>query len=369
MIHKRTHAIKGVGLNVGTYVAFTDHMAPLCSLLDIPLLLTEEAHFREVNRLYPDTQTLLLDSQDLIPEYLIEHFDILFQSDQWQRDKFYEISSGLEQRFGKKVRHVHCPHGFSDKVFWLEQCVLEDITLVYGDNMLDMLRERGVFHRMNAYVRSGNYRYLYYLQHKAFYDRWVNEEILGRFPKKNRVILYAPTWNDLEGNTSFYGFDFLYDTLPDDYNLIVKLHPTMYALEPDRMQETVDRRSKKDNIVFLENTPLVFPLLSIADIYIGDSSSVGYDFLAFNRPMFFLNPKNRDKHTDRNAFLFRCGIEIPSDKFSSFYSFIDSCLQKDKELFFSERESMYRYTFGDPVSGEELKAAIHAAYESPKKPV
>ena len=358
---------KAVGLNPNTYIALTDHLAPLCVLLDIPLLLTDEKHCSVVQQLYPGIKTLLIEWGDFTPDYLINNFDVLLQSEQWPRDRFYAGFAQLEQHYGKTMRNVHCPHGFSDKIFWLEQCVFEDITLVYGNNMLDMFKERGLLSHLNAYVPCGNYRYSYYLQHQAFFDRLMDQKIGQFFSEKKTTILYAPTRNDIEENSSFFDSDCIYNDLPDEYNLIVKLHPSLEELDAPEIYKLLGRHSNKKNILFITDMPLVYPLLAKSDIYIGDSSSVGYDFLKFNRPMFFLNQRKRDTQMDRNAFLTRCGVEIKPEEYRNLYSIIASSLPYDRERFFETRQTVYRYTFGDPLSDEELRTSIIKSYDSNKK--
>ncbi len=55
---------------------------------------------------------------------------------------------------------------------------------------------------------------------------------------------------------------------------------------------------KHKNVVLIEDFPLVYPLLAATDIYLGDVSSIGYDFLMFNRPMFLSNKLQQMLLTD-----------------------------------------------------------------------
>src|SRR5262249_28067936 len=160
---------------------------------------------------------------------------------------FYALFEPYEKRFGKTIRNVHCPHGFSDKIFWLEQCVWEDITLIYGNNMLDMFRDMKIDHHLNAYVRTGNYRLSYYQKHQKHFDDLVNREILSRFAEKNRpIILYAPTCNDPEHATSFLDASSIFDKLPSDYNLLVKIHPVLEETDAPILYQTIGKYEKKN---------------------------------------------------------------------------------------------------------------------------
>lgn len=358
---------KGVGLNPNTYIHLTDHLAPLCVIMDMPLLLTDEKHCDQVQAWYPGIKTLLVNWSDVTPDYLISHFDIFFQSEPWDRRDFYSKFKSLEEKYHKTVRNVHCPHGFSDKIFWLEKCVNEDISLIYGDNMLDLFREQGLFERLNAYVRTGNYRYLYYQQHQEFFDHLIEEKYLSQFTHKKPMILYAPTCADQEQTTSFFHSNPIFEKLPPHYNLIVKIHPTLEETNAPHLYRMMGKYQKNGRIIFIKDLSLVYPILAKSAIYIGDRSSIGYDFLIFNRPMFFLNQTKQDSKIDRNLFLYRCGTEIRPEDYEQIYSIIESTLPSDQADFSTIRSEVYRYTFGQEVPMRQLKEAIIASYSSPKK--
>src|SRR4029078_13076147 len=112
------------------------------------------------------------------------------------------------------------------------------------------------------------------------------------------------------------------DQLPPDYNLLVKLHPRLELDEPGLYYHLIGKYEKKPNVLFLKDFPLVYPFLAKASLYMGDMSSVGYYFLPFDRPMFFLNQQKRDSKTDRGLTLFQCGTEIHPDQYKDIHSII-----------------------------------------------
>lgn len=354
---------KGVGINPQSQIHYTDHLAVVCILMDIPLLFIDEQDYAFGQKYYPGLQALKIDFQEMQPEYLAENYDVLFLSDLWDRQTFHQKFGPLEEKKGKLLRHVHCPHGFSDKAFYLQKCINEDIVLIYGQNMVDMLKETGVFESLPYYVLAGNYRYAFFKKHRAFYDDIVAKEVLSYFDTPRPTILYAPTWLDVEESTTFFeAYEYLLENLPSEYNMIVKLHPRLELDDTVLYYQIIGKYQGKSNITFLKDFPLVYPLLSHADIYIGDMSSVGYDFLAFNKPMFFLNKQERDPKTDRGLFLFKCGVEVRPDSYSQLYSIIEKNLTKDKERFGDVRSKVYDYTFGKERSFTDIKADIIHAY-------
>ena len=75
-------------------------------------------------------------------------------------------------------------------------------------------------------------------------------------------------------------------------------------------------------------------------------SSIGYDFLAFDRPLFFLNQNARDPLTDPGLYLFRCGIEIKKKTIDKIYKSIDDFFQFELRPFSEVRKDVYSYAFG-----------------------
>ena len=135
--------MKGVGLNPQSQIHYTDHLAPLCILMDIPLLFIDALDYELGQKYYPGLKALKQEYEAFNPEFLISQYDVLFMSDLWDRNSFHERFGPLEAKYKKILRHVHCPHGYSDKAFYLKKSALEDILLVYGNSMLDMFKRTG----------------------------------------------------------------------------------------------------------------------------------------------------------------------------------------------------------------------------------
>jgi CDP-glycerol glycerophosphotransferase (TagB/SpsB family) len=199
---------------------------------------------------------------------------------------------------------------------------------VYGQKMIDFLKEKKVFNHLDVTV-LGNFRYAYYQKHRAFYDRLVSQAI----PTTKKVILYAPTWKDAENSSSFdEAFPILTKNLPPEYALVIKPHPNFSVVEAPQ----------PPGVFFLRDFPPIYPLLNRTVIYIGDMSSIGYDFLTFNRPMVFLNPNRRDPKNDPGLFLHRCGITVNPENYDKIYDLLD-----DQAQLSLVRKEVYEYTFGN----------------------
>lgn len=355
---------KGVGINPNPHVQihYLDHLAVICYIMDIPLILVDEQEYTFAKKYYPGVDVRRLSYEEFTPEYLVSNFDVFFMSDLWDRRSFHEKYGALEKKYGKQLRHVHCPHGFSDKGFYLYKCAFEDILLAYGQNMLDFMKYFGVAEKLAYRVLTGNYRYTYYKMNRVFYDHLVQTEVLSHFEQKKPVVLYAPTWLDSDQTTTFFdACSQILDRLPSEYNVIVKLHPNLESGDPASYYSILGKYEDRKNIVFLKDYPIVYPLLAHTDIYIGDMSAVGYDFLTFNKPMFFLN-KKRLKSIEDRVLLYLCGVEIFPEQYTEIFSIIEDHLAEDQERFGKIRKEIYQYTFGSERPFAEIKADIITAY-------
>ena len=134
-----------------------------------------------------------------------------------------------------------------------------------------------------------------------------------------KTILYAPTWNHSDVVADL---PLLLKNLPPNYNLLVKLHPNTLNKLPHLPEQYPD-------IPFISDIPTIFPILDKTDILITDTSSIAYDFLAFDRPLYFFTSDRTPIH--------RTGY-ITSPK----------TLPKDLErpdIFDDARKELYSYTF------------------------
>lgn len=295
---------------------YIDHLAPFCALMNWPLIVCEPDVADLVRTYYPDVVLVERDLLDIdLPNLIVScETPILLRASipQW------------------KGKSLWLPHGNSDKGWKSSyfECSLRptDTALVYGQKMVDFMQEKKL---APTYIRVGNFRAQYWKQRRGFYESFL--------PKTQNNYLYAPTWEDVEGNGSFWhAFPQLAKNLPTSATLIVKLHPNTFRQQKIEIEILRGRWQQKENICFLEEFPPIYPLLSRCDAYIGDMSSIGYDFLYFNRPMYFLNPQKRDPLNDKGLYLFRCGHQIDPESF---------LFNLGRDYLGMLRQEIYQYTF------------------------
>lgn len=278
--------MNGIGILPGYRPQYIDHLVPLCHLLEIPLLVTDERIETLVTRYYPPLEIIVQAPEDYILN--LDSYDLLVYVE------YARLATGAfqfhEYHAKTPARSLISLHGNPDKyhnAFWLERLNDEDLILAYGPQLIDLLRSKGVSKEV---IRCGNYRLAYYEEHKAFFD--------ARCPIQEAITLYAPTWNNPQLSL---------DDVPEGAH--VKLHPlTPHEEFP------------------LSSYPPIYPLLSRVEKLIGDYSSIGYDFLYFDRPLEFI-------HTAEKTPLHAATTS-------------------------QQRQELYTYAFGDAKPLDELKEEI-----------
>jgi len=343
----------------GPDIHYLDHLAPLSALLEIPLVLANEEVFSLAKNYYP-TVSIIQSNYLEIAQRIVSEFEIAICCT--PRILFDEIFFFAQNFAQKKIATIWCPHGNSDKGLLsplMEGLSNEEVLLVYGQKMIDFIKQKTLLKKLKTIVEIGNYRHIFYLKNKEFYQKIVRREILDKLPPFTAKILYAPTWQDSEMSSSFFDACVpLLRTLPSNYSLIIKLHPNLLLLAKDQIDALKDSYREKLNVLFLDSFPCIYPLLDAIDIYLGDTSSIGYDCLTFGKPLFFLNQREDHSWEKSTAHLYQCGKTIPRSDYNSVYSIIDHSLETDKEDFSEKRQALYRYTFGAPISQEILKERL-----------
>ncbi len=316
--------------------------------MEIPLIVTENSSYEMAREFYPQVELQYLPLAELTLDYLAHHFDLIYQC-----GKFWalELIPLFELLYQKKMRIVFCPHGNSDKGHSLDlsQVTLgHDIALVYGEQMVDQLKETGGEHSSRYFVKTGNLRLNFYQEHKVYLDHLADTKVFCHFDRAKPVILYAPTWNTEESPTSFFQCtSALIDSLTPRYQLLVKPHPLLEENHPAHYYRLLGLYENRKEVFFLNDFPAIYPLLEKIDIYIGDYSSIGYDFLHYDRPLYFLNPDKKQK-----TLLQQCGTMVEN------IEELSAVLEKNQKELSKIRKETYKYAFGSNSRPEQVKARI-----------
>lgn len=188
-----------------------------------------------------------------------------------------------------KTVHVQVFHGTSDKTYGLSSRIHDyDLLLLPGERSRTTMEQAGI-------LTPTNYAVIGYPKADRVFrgelDRKDCAERLGVDPSRP-TILYAPTWRDNKQNSSLpkFGAEVL-STAPDRYNLVVKLHPNTKNYDKRYYVKVEQMATANPRIKLLGFEHDVMPVMAAADLMLADISAVAHEFLCFDRPLVFLDPR------------------------------------------------------------------------------
>ena len=205
-----------------------------------------------LNKYYPPTLYHLVERNKINPASCHTWFDLILTTETQWAAKFASI---------KPFRFAYLPHGQSDKTAPLSLKNFAnqgDIYFYYGSRMLKTLEHQKLLKSPSHAIATGNFRHSFYQEHRSFYDQLVKREILSQINQSNPTFLYAPTWNDKPDASSFTKYYLpLIQQLPDNTNLIIKLHPLLENEYPSEVFYLKELCATKDNLALLIHTPII----------------------------------------------------------------------------------------------------------------
>lgn len=326
-----------------------EHLLPLCEVLGAPVIVPGRSLASIARTAYPNPKIIEIDDVDVEGEKLLFSPAIQEALAPYRVILYSHLLSRKELRFvfGRQrhdpPRVVFCPHGFSEKrQTWSSIAAYQDISLFYGDFGLEQLTNWGVRDQLERYVVVGDYRRSYHGRHQSFFRELLSQKGLDVDKRFKSRVLYAPTWQDFLGSSSFRdAMGPLIDNLPDDWQLIIKPHPLLETKISGRFDELFSRR---ENIVLLRGVPLTIPVLEEIEAYVGDMSSLAYDCLPYDLPMVFLNQTANDVGDAKGSELFACGTVVDPGSYSEIYR----CILREQEMPFKRmerRRQLYRRVY------------------------
>jgi teichoic acid glycerol-phosphate primase len=319
-----------------------DHLIPLCHFFNAKLLIRDIENKIITKKFYPQILIEDIISLDHVKDQIGHKYNYLIHSFFWPKQLFRTYFHN------HKIKSIYSPHGNSDKhskANWMTKFAKQEFCLIYGNNMMDFLIEEKVFLKKYAFI--GNLRYRYYQENQNFFYKNYTKSLKSNLSPNKKTILYAPTKKDESMLSSFDEKNIVFfRTLADEFNLIIKLHPHFIQNYPTIVYPFFEKISKYALVI--EDNPLIYPLLDICDALITDYSSVGYDFLAFDRPLFFLQT---DKKDSRSTQLHHCGIVLDQKDLVAI-KLLKEGLKND--LYSKKRNDLYKYTFHSKCSFKKL---------------
>lgn len=314
-----------------------DHLGIFATQQKHPLLINQIDICTACEKFYPMIEKKYVPNHKLNFSELESEYDGVIHSSRWIDKKNYLLDNS-------KFEFCYLPHGNSDKDIGREGeygLVIQDRMFVYGDQMYEILKEGGTLDYVSRIHFLGNYRYAFYTAHKTFFDSQFD----AAFPKvaqsTKQAVLYAPTWDDdVNGSSFFQVGERVIKELKERFMVMIKLHPKLFGSKDGRALQLKKKYCNDPNVQFIDRYPPIYPVLNKTDIYLGDYSSVGYDFLTFDRPMYFIDSSRSTRSCQP---LHSCGVLINPDK--SISDQIENSLNENRIQYKNQRNNFYNFAF------------------------
>jgi len=156
------------------------------------------------------------------------------------------------------IKHVQVFHGTSDKIYDYRKDVLNyDLFFIPGYEAYNRYKKRGLL-KNNTGVLIG-----YSKLDRVFKGELKRDEELSKLKldASKKTVLYAPTWQDRAFNSSWRKFRLtIAMKLPENINLIVKLHPNIKRYKKDEVEEYNKILKKRKNAILLDFIPDIIPV-------------------------------------------------------------------------------------------------------------
>ncbi|MCK5148810.1 CDP-glycerol glycerophosphotransferase family protein [bacterium] len=230
----------------------------------------------------PSSQQLPDGVSGLILEMTLNKRNYLKRTDQFKNVLIYH-GMGMD----KNWKHRHFPVSRYDFYFASgEKDYLRYKHYSYGFKNID-----------KRIVKIGHIRSDLIINKK--YDIEATLDQLGIKDRSRKNIVYAPTWSRGQGSLLKCFERFCLD-IPQEHNLIIRAHP--YDMEKYVNVRALIDKHRLQNIYLVDPNEIeLIDNLAVADLLIGENSSLMYDWIFFDKPVILVKTGNKDLEKSRWA--------------------------------------------------------------------
>lgn len=220
-----------------------------------------------------------------------------------------------------------------------------DIYFVSSEKQVETARRLGI-----TSVKAVGYPKLDNAFNGVYNEAYLNKlRELNKIDLEKKTLIFTTTWN-VAGLSAIDKWIDRIEELSGKYNILVTVHTwthRKYKMKLDSLK----------NIIYLKELD-VTPYLMIADILIGDYSSIIGEFCAFNKPIITFRVPESDRTIPEITELLKI-ISIQINRFDEIYDALDQCFNNPTEKA-KERQDANKILFYklDGKAGKRIAESI-----------
>lgn len=179
----------------------------------------------------------------------------------------------------------------------------------------------------------------------------IKKSISQQYPalKNKYIVLYAPTFRGGPQERKHYKIPFDYELmtgLPDDYHLVIKLHPIVDVNSIKVPEEY------KDRVTLLKSSDDVNKWMIFCDLLVTDYSSIIFEYSLLNKPIVYF-PYDIDKYYDERGFYYAYEKYVYGDVALSSYELVKAIRSGCRNMrFYQENKKEFLLEFMSACDGQ-----------------
>lgn len=179
-------------------------------------------------------------------------------------------------------------------------------------------------------------------EHILRYEPQTTQNLISRMEQFDKVYVYMPTWRDSQLEIFANGIDLnlLNETLKaKNYLALMKPH----------INTRFDKSKEYSNLVFLDGSVDMYPIMPFTDVLISDYSGTIYDYLLMPEKGIILFHYDYEEYVKEREFIFPIQEEITGKRVYSFDELLRAIQNDDDAVDSAERKRIVGKFWGDTM--------------------
>ncbi len=180
------------------------------------------------------------------------------------------------------------------------------------------------------------------LAHIRKYESPAAKEIIDKISHYRTVYVYMPTWRDSQLEIFANGFDL------EQFNSVLQQTDSIALMKP-HINTKYDNTQTYSNLIFIDGSVDIYPILPFTDVLITDYSGTIYDYLLMPEKGIILFHYDYDEYVQEREFIFDIRENIAGKQVFTFEELLAAIKTKDHNVDNAKRQFIIDKFWGDTM--------------------